>query len=78
MDGKEGVAAPQLTYCKCYVVILENWYSHPLGERKKTLMVSKSLLKQVSSQNFEGNGLKPGRREKILLRVHKFIYFKVL
>lgn len=49
MDGKEGVAAPLLTYCKCYVVILENWYAHPLGERKKTLMVSRSFLIQVSS-----------------------------
>lgn len=75
MNGKEGVAAPQLTYCKCYVVILENWYSHPLGERKKTLMVSKSLLIQVSSQNFAGNGLKPGRREKILLKSSQVYIF---
>lgn len=35
MGGKEEVAAPLLTYCKSYVVILKNWYAHPLGERKR-------------------------------------------
>lgn len=45
MNRKEGVAAPLLTYCKNYVVILESCrLFSPSVEKKKTLMVSKSLL----------------------------------